>query len=193
MDYAIRRLNSDAGSPPRYELMGSDGASLLLTDKAESSKSDAQQQVRLVRPDGRLEATMNLSEVAAAPEEEGGVDYAIVHDFAVYAIVGVRQRPAADKEGERGIYFILEVEGEKWLALPDPERMGCYSLYDEVPPGLHTYDTLTELDLPPSVGHICTNGNDHAFLVELSPQRLEHTGLLVLALALLIDRPDKTP
>lgn len=189
MNYGVKRLKAESGEPPTYELVGSDGSSLLLADQTTSPKEDVQQQIRLARPDGRLAATIDLPKVASTSSgEEMKADYAIIYDFAVYAILGVRERPVPEAEGEEGTYFTLEVEGEKWLVLPHTDLPGCYAVYDEVPAGLHTYETLTELDLPPSIGQICHNGDGLAFHIYLSPKRLQHTGLIVLALAYLIDQ-----
>jgi hypothetical protein len=47
---------------------------------------------------------------------------------------------------------------------------------------------LTELDLPPSIGRICRDAGDYAFGVNLAPTRLQQTGLIILALAFLIDQ-----
>lgn len=191
MNYGVKRLKAESGEPPAYELVGSDGLSLLLADQTTSPKEDVQRQMRLARPDGRLIATIDLPKVASTPDgDEKNADYAVIHDFAVYAILGMRQRPASDADDEERIYYTLEVEGEKWLALPHSDLPGCYALYDEVPAGLHTYETLTELDLPPSIGQICHDSNELAYQVYLSPERLQHTGLIVLAMAYLIDQSD---
>jgi hypothetical protein len=89
-------------------------------------------QVRLARPDGRLLATIELP---LADSSAGTTDYAIIHDYAVYAILSVHSR--ATEDGAPAVpYFTLEVEGERWMALPEAQLEGCYALYDEVPRGL---------------------------------------------------------
>lgn len=161
----------------------------MVADQTVAPNLDERRQVRLARPDGRLVATIDLPE-AAVGEAEAKVeaDYAIIHDYAVYAILSLHRREVEGAPDD-GIYLTLEVEGEKWLVLPDPELDLCYALYDDVPAGLHTYDAISELDLPLCIGRIClVNNSEYAFTVDLAPYRLEETGLVVLALAVLLDR-----
>ena len=160
----------------------------MVADQTVAPNLDERRQVRLARPDGRLLATIDLPEAEPGAESAIEADYAIIHDYAVYAILSVHRRQGKN-DPSNGIYLTLEVEGEKWLALPDPELDLCYALYDDIPAGLHTYDAISELDLPMCIGRIClVNSNQYAFTVDLAPYRLEETGLVVLALAVLIDR-----
>jgi hypothetical protein len=189
MDYTVQRMTSDADGFSTYTLFDANGTSLLQADQSQSPPPDARRQIRLARPGGKLVATIDIPQVVAVTGDEGHrADYAIIHDFAVYAIVSVRRRPAAEGNGERSLYYMLEVEGETWLALPHPEQDACYALYDEVPAGLQTYDTLTELDLPTDIGQICRHGDGETLAISLESSRLAHTDLIVLALALLVDQ-----
>lgn len=194
MDYAVRRQMSGQSEASTYELLDADGNVLLVADQTQGALPDERRQLRLAGPGGRLLATIDLPQASA--EGEGDVqeiDYALIHDFAVYAILSQRRRPG-DNHTPNGTYFILEVEGETWLVLPDPEADGCYALFDEVPAGLHTYDALSDLDLPSAIGHIChsDNGHEHDWRADIAPNRLQETGLLVLALAFLIDRTSRS-
>lgn len=191
MDYAVKRQTSGRGEPVSYELRGAEGDLLLVADQTEGALPDERRQLRLTGPGGRLIATIDLSQPVT--DEDGDVqevDYALIHDFAVYAILSQRRRPGSDNPPANGTYFILEVEGERWLVLPDPESESCYALFDEVPAGLNTYEALIDLDLPTAVGHIChsNNGYEDDWRAEIAPNRLQETGLLVLALTFLIDR-----
>lgn len=194
MDYKVKQLPPRAGGSPIYQLLGQDGAELLRAEQSTGSHPDQRRQLRLVRPDDRLAATMDLSQTTATDDEkgEGDCDYAIIHDYAVYAILGVRKRPASDEQHGGATYFTLEVEGGTWLILPNPESEGCYALYDEFPVGLHTYDTLTDVDLPPAFGSICRANNSRSFEIDLSQNRLQHTSFIALALAFLIDQSSGT-
>jgi len=199
MDYAVKRLNPGQGELPNYHLLDPHGAVLMVADQSVAPRPDERRQVRLARPDGRLLATIDLPE-AGALSADNEADYAIVHDYAVYAILSVHRRPAGDEAGkdtekstvrsvkENGHYLTLEVEGEKWLVLHHPELAHCFAIYDEIPAGLHTYDTITELDLAPSIGRICHTEDEYAFTANLDPYRLQQTGLVVLSLAYLLDR-----
>lgn len=189
MHFAVKRLPSPEGGSPNYHLHDREGTLLMVADQTVAPNLDERRQVRLARPDGRLLATIDLPEAEpGVPGQVVEADYAIIHEYAVYAILKVHRREAADSPAA-ALYVTLEVEGEKWLVLPDPELDLCYALYDDIPAGLHTYDAISELDLPLCIGRIClTNGDQYAFTVELAPYRLDETGLVVLALAVLIDR-----
>ncbi|HZD10314.1 MAG TPA: hypothetical protein VE553_03150 [Candidatus Binatia bacterium] len=191
MDFTVQRTAPEAAEPPTYILRDAHGSALLQADQSHGPPPESRRQIRLARTNGKLVATIDLPQSStASADQEQRVDYAIIHDYAVYAIISVHRRPAADGSGGAGAYYVLEVEGETWLVLPHAEEDACYAFYDEVPAGLHTYDTLTELDLPPNIGRICRNGDDSALFINLEPLRLEHTDLVVLALALLLDQSD---
>lgn len=189
MEYIVRRTMPEAGEFPTYTLLDTNGATLLHADQSQGPPPESRRQIRLMRSGGRLLATIDVPPVTVDDEEQQQ-DYAVIHEFAVYAIVSVHYRPNADGNGGPERYFLLEVEGETWLLLPHPEQEACYALYDEAPVGLDTYDTLTELDLPRHIGKFCRGeeGDDQALTVQLDTVRLVHTSLVVLALALLMDQ-----
>ncbi|MFW6068246.1 MAG: hypothetical protein ACOC9E_01545 [Chloroflexota bacterium] len=189
MEYIVRRTVPETGEFPTYMLLDLNGATLLHADQSQGPPPESRRQIRLMRPGGRLLATIDVPP-ATVDEEEQQRDYAIVHEYAVYAIVSVHFRQNAEGNGGPERYFVLEVEGETWLLLPHPEQKACYALYDEAPAGLHTYETLTELDLPRHIGQFCRGdeGDEQALTVQLDTVRLAHTSLVVLALGLLIDQ-----
>lgn len=189
MDFTVLRTIREPDGHLTYVLNDASGSSLLLADQMESAPPDSRRQIRLARPSGRLLATIDLPQHARnSLEESRRIDYAIIHEYAVYAIISVRRRPPSDSSNQNHVYYTLEVEGETWLVLPDPEDEACYMLYDEVPAGLQTYDTLTELDLPPGIGRICMGGDEVIASATLEQRRLMHTDLVVLGLALLIEQ-----
>lgn len=189
MDYGVKRLDPDNGEMPRYHLFDERGRLLLEAEQERPQPADARRQVRLSRPGGKLLASIDLPAAAEEVAEVGAsTDYALVHDYAVYAIITQHHRPVTEEQEAARLYFTLEVEGEEWLALSRPEPDECYALYDAVPTGLNTYNVLTELDLPPVLGRIYLTDDEYDFGVKLDPQRLEQTALVVLALVLLIDR-----
>lgn len=199
MDYAVKRLSPGQGKLPNYHLIDPQGRVLVVADQSVARGPDERRQVRLARADGKLLATIDLPETGIL-NANNTADYAIVHDYAVYAILSIHRRPAGEETGKNGSknagrssmrnshYVTLEVEGEKWLVLHHPEEPHCFAIYDEIPAGLHTYTTITELDLPPSIGRICHTEDEFAFTANLDPYRLQQTGLVVLALAYLLDR-----
>ena len=189
MDFTVLRTTHEPDEHLTYVLNDASGSSLLLADQMQSPPPDSRRQVRFARPSGRLVATIDLPQQARSTlEESRRVDYAIIHEYAVYAIMSVRRRLPSDSAAQSSLYYTLEVEGETWLILPHPEEEACYTFYDEVPAGLQTYDTLTELDLPPGIGRICKGEDEVILSATLEPRRLMHTYLVILGLALLIDR-----
>lgn len=186
MDYTVRRLTSGADQPPNYHLLDLQDTVLMVADQNVAPDTEERRQVRLARPDGRLLATIELPLLDSAAET---ADYAIIHDYAVYAILSRHAR--LNEEGSPAApHFTLEVEGERWLALPDPKQDGCYTLYDEAPRGLSSYGAPADLDLPPAVGNIChqEGDGDHAYVISLDDERLQQPELIALTLAYLIDR-----
>lgn len=191
MEYIVQRTQSEVGDFPTYTLLDTNGATLLHAEQSQGPAPESRRQIQLLRPGGRLLATIDLPPVAVN-EEEQRLDYAIIHEYAVYAIVSVHHRHDLDDNGEKEAYFVLEVEGETWILIPHPEQEACYALYDEAPAGLHTYDTVTELDLPRHIGRFCREGSDQVLTIQLDTVRLAHTNLVVLALALLVDQSGTT-
>lgn len=187
MDFAVRRLTPGAESAPNYHLLDPDGNVLIVADQSVAADLDARHQVRLARPDGRLLATIELPLVENNGASADTADYAIIHEYAVYAILSVHRRKDANGGGQPRTYFTLEVEGERWMALPDADMAGCYAIYDEVPKGLFGYETHADVDLPPSIGRLCAEDDEWAYSASIDPERLRETGLIILALAYLVD------
>ncbi|MEM7113666.1 MAG: hypothetical protein AAF614_14605 [Chloroflexota bacterium] len=84
--------------------------------------------VRLARTDGHLVASLNLPWVEEREEEveENGrfpLSYAILIDHAVYAVIEVYPQDN---------WFVLEVEENRWLLMPNKEAPG-YDLLDNAP------------------------------------------------------------
>ena len=189
MDFAVKRITAGAGSAPNYHLLDPQGNILLVADQSVAPSADDRRQVRLARPDGRLLATIDLP---LAGSDVENADYAVIHDYAVYAIFSVHP-PEGEERKLGGPYFTLEVEGERWAVLPDSEREHCYALYDEVPRGLTPYGSLLDLDLPLAIGEVCRLDTDVAYTATLGLTRLQQPDLVVLTLAYLIDRSQSGP
>ena len=188
MDFAVRRLTPSADSAPNYHLLDRDGNVLIVADQSVAADLDARHQVRLARADGRLLATIELPLVENNGVTTDTAYYSIIHEYAVYAILSVHHGKVADEGGQPRTYFTMEVEGERWMVLPDPELARCYAIYDEVPKGLFGYETHADVDLPPSIGRLCARDDEWTYGVSIDPERLRETGLIVLALAYLVDR-----
>jgi hypothetical protein len=187
MDFVVRRLSPGADSAPNYHLLDPEGNVLVVADQSAAADLDARRQVRLARPDGRLLATIELPQVESNGPVAGTADYAIIHEYAVYAILSVHRRMIAEDAALPATYFMLEVEGERWMVLPDPDMAHCFAIYDQVPRSLFGYETHADVDLPSSTGQLCAAEGEWAYTISLDPERLRETGLLVLALAYLVD------
>lgn len=195
MNYGVERTVSEGGDRPLYTLVDPLGSALLVADYAQSTPPEERRQLQLTRPGGRLVATIDLPQVEIqGVTDQSQTDYAIIHDFAVYAIISVCRRSDSEGEGGGEVYYVLEAEGETWLALPHPDEPECYALYDEVPSGLQTYDALTEEDLPNSIGRVCQKQDEKtALAMTLAPQRLQHADLVLLTLGVLLDQAGAVP
>lgn len=188
MDYAVKRVLPQQAKVASYHLLDAADNLLLVADLTVVEGEETRRQLRLVRPDARVLATIDLPQANEGEKTKQTADYAIVADYAVYAIVSAHRRTDGESGGPGRAYFTLEVEGEKWLALARPDDETCYTLYDAVPSGLHTYNTLTELDLPPAIGQICRVREEYDYRIDLEPNRLQQTPLVVLAVTYLIDQ-----
>ena len=185
MDYAVKRLHLGGENLPNYHLLDAEERLVLVADQIVAPELESRQQVRLGEADGRPVATIDLPR--EEPEGAEETEYPIIQDYAVYAII-TPHRPGPGLRADDGLYLTVEVEGETWLVLPQREQPGCYSVYDETPSGVHTIPDVADLPLPEPVGRICYTGDRFAYLIDLPPERLDNTKVLVLALVFLLDR-----
>ena len=178
MVFYVKRLNLDPKSGLRYHLFDGKGIILLVTDPGEGEQEKIYRQVRLSRPDGKVVAMLEMGKGDPTPK---GLDYAIVYDDAVYAVIGKRSRP------EHPPYFILEAEQEKWLILPRPGFAQSYLIFDHVPAGFGRYRQDIELDNEQAIGQISLTGGDYHYHINLNNRRLHQSPLVILTLIFLIN------
>lgn len=178
MVFYVKRLNLTAKSGPRYHLFDGKGIILLVTDPGEGEPKRSYRQVRLARPDGKVVAMLEMGEGSLTPK---GLDYAIVYDDAVYAVISKRFRP------DHPPYFVLEAEQEKWLILTRPELVQRYLIFDRVPAGFGHYRQDIEPNDDQAIGQISPTDGDYHYHITLNNRRFHQTPLLILTLISLIN------
>lgn len=196
MDFGVKRISSD-GASRRYHLYNNQERLVMVADQGSPWLSaNFPHRVQFSQPDGQVIATLDLPRVG---RKEGGkgaqhVDYVVILNYAVYAIINEYRWTAVKGEKRQPPYYILEVDQKLWLAQPQGSD-SLFLLYDEVPPKFAAHETLAVPDLLEANGRIQLLTPDTAeytsayhFIVELSPDQMEHAGLVVLALIFLIDR-----
>jgi hypothetical protein len=153
--------------------------------------ADARKQVRFAQPDGRQITSLDLSLERKKDTKKDALHaaYPLVLEHAVYAILNeYLPSPAEGKQVELP-YYILEVEGDLWLARGQRDAEPYYHLYDQIPATMTTFLSLASTDLPEPFGAIHrVDLSDYDYIVDLDPSRLQHAGLIALALVFLVDR-----
>jgi hypothetical protein len=110
-------------------------------------------------------------------------------EHAVYAIIN--EYATAPAEGKRAGWpdYIVEVEGERWLARAEPVAGLMARLYDQIPASVTSFQSLAVEELPEPFGTIRQiDEPDNHYFVEIGENQLKHAGLVVLALIFLLDR-----
>jgi hypothetical protein len=193
MDFGVKRLPADENGARRYHLYDRSGRLMLVAEQGTPwMAGDVPQRVRFAYPDGRTAATLDLPRSATRIGDKGArqMGYVLVVNHAVYAILNEYEWPPLATGESQPRYYILEVDGKLWLAQqhgPAP----LFMLYDQVPPTLSNYGTSPDDNLPEPIGRIRLLAPDTAeydFLIDLPPDQMEHTDLMALTLAFLIDR-----
>ena len=188
MNLSVKRQPTEEKGQPEYHLFSETGTLLLRADlQGLAASGNADRVIRFVRPDNNLLATMKF--VAPPAERENqkrDVDFVLVQDYAVYAIISRHTRPGSEGLGGLDLYYTLEAEGDTWLALPESDPAGAFALYNRVPAGIGTYHRLTELDLPPSVGRVLPGAATGDFQIELPARRWRQANLVLLAFVVLL-------
>lgn len=188
MKYSVKRLLTEDGDLVGYHLYSESGSLLLVADVITSAGGGHREQVRFVRPDGTMLATMSLA--TEQPDTPSSIpqDYVIIQDYAVYAIVTRRLRAKTDENPTPALFYTMEAEGSNWLILPAEDEPGDYYLYGQASWGARSFDSQVDRELPPQVGRIFpATGEAYQFEVELSSRRWRQTSLVILALVFLLD------
>lgn len=186
MQYHVKKIMIEGDQQPTgYNLLSEQGNLLLAAGLGPIQEGEERlRQLRFTRPDGTLLATMQIpAGEETAVKGSAGTDFAVVQDYAVYAIFTPR------RQEDDGRILTLEAEGGNWLVLPRPDPAGSFALFGQLPEGYHTFTRTVEAELPPQVGRVLPVGEEeeHHFKIELAARRWRQTSLVVLALVFLVD------
>ena len=180
MKFAIKRLPSDDAAR-RYHLYDAADQLVLVADHGSPwLPNEPFRHVRFALPNGQPIASLDLPWLGELSRQDEATSYAVIFDHAVYALIN-----AHVAEPRPFPYLIAEVEGHRWLVMPNG---GNHHIYAGVPSGLAYCETPQELDLPEVIGTIAAATNPIA--VELDPppdDSLHETALFMLALTFLLD------
>lgn len=197
MKYRVKRLQTEDRNPGGYQLLSETGSLLLVADFPPTAGPGQESHIRFVRPDGTLLATMGLASEPIKTQDAACLDYVIIQDFAVYAIITRREPLKQDAQATpRPIIYTLEAEGTNWLILPTADTPDHFNLYGQVSLAPLALDNMLDNELPPLVAEIYRQEDDGSDIqIDLSSRRWRQTSLVILALAVLLDMAatDTTP
>lgn len=156
---------------------------MLVTDQGSPWLDQSYPHVVFALPDGRPLATLDLSGEGDERRAASGrpFDYALIVDYAVYAIGNVRGTPSWR-------YYTLEVEGERMLLARPPGSSGAYDLYPTIPDGLEEASPGGNYSLPEAIGLIRETASPFDLSVEIKPGLFRRTALIALVLVFLAER-----
>lgn len=101
MNLSVKRQPTEEKGQPEYHLFSETGTLLLRADlQGLAAGGNADRVIRFVRPDNNLLATMKF--VAPPAERENqkrDVDFVLVQDYAVYAIISRHTRAGERRAG----------------------------------------------------------------------------------------------
>lgn len=182
-DFGVRRLPR-IGQERRYHLFDDQGQLVLVGDyQTPWLENDPYHHLRLARPDGKLVATLDMTDAAQQGRAGASGSYAIIYDYAVYGILNTF-RPG----GQAAPYFAIEVEGQRWLALAEEDDRAQYALYSRVPARLGRDAAPDPRQLGDPIGSLRGDDAGYAYTLALPARSLRQRELLALALVFLIDR-----
>ncbi len=189
MEFNVKQLFSQGAHAGIYHLFQRDALTMVAEFGSPWSSDEGTDEIRFSRPSGDQLAILTLS--SDEPQHRNGrihTDYALILDFAVYAIFN-EYRATSD---ETLLYFTLEADGLEWMMLKNDDG-DAFLIYDQIPPDL-TMEATVEMKLSEPVGsvnHLSVAHYDYA--VDLPAGRLNHLSLVALTLAVLIDRVENVP
>jgi hypothetical protein len=193
VSYRVRRLHKADEQARHYHLFDGTDQLLLVADQGSAwLPTGDPPQVRFARPDGERTASMDLPRPGIRPDRKQ--NYAVIYEHAVYALITAMDLssgtaplapPATLRHFDR---LVIEVEGNRWLALRWTEHEGpLLILYDMAATGLSAHVDPEAADLPEPIGLIEIGTGDFDFDLTLPSGRLAQGPLLGLALVYLLD------
>ena len=191
VSYRVRRLPATDESARRYHLYDRADQLLLVADQGSAwLPADQPPQVRFARPDGERVASMDLPRGEDRRPPDKKQNYAVIYEHAVYALITateIQNGTGPLSPGPRPFsQLVIEVEGNRWLALRWPGEEGPLLTLYETDGWSSTHLDPESADLPEPIGLIEVGAGDFDFDLTLPSGRLEQGPLLGLALVYLV-------
>ena len=187
VEFGIRRLAPFEGAS-RYHLFNDEGQLVLVADyRSPWLPDDGVRQVRFAKPDGSPIASLDLPQnLHGNGRLDAEVSYAIIFDYAVYAIITENNRSPRQPDPVT-TYYTIELEGNKWLVLPTKGDGSIYGLYNNLPTGFNHHIQFDVEDLPEAAGRIRKAVEGFDFVATIPLSKLRQRELVSMALVFLID------
>ncbi len=190
MEYTVRFLKTDSSTTQRCHLYVGQSRLSLVADYGTPWLANDAGKVRFSRPSGETLASLEFPGLKAT--SKGGqsrTSYALIYDHAVYAIFNQLVWPDED-DPEALPYFVIETEGERWLALSGQQNGRSstpqFVLCDQAPANLQAYAQAMDDCLADPVGQISWPGDPAEYVMLLPDGRFRQPQLILLALVFLI-------
>lgn len=189
MDFGIRFLEPHSENLQRCHFYDDQGKLSLVAEYGTPWQEEENSKIRIANSGGELLATLDFPGVETTGKQgQGRIDYALIHDHAVYAII-TKHAPIDPDEEDALPYFTIEAEGERWLALGergnDRIPLSRFSLCDNTPSDLSVYanplDACSE-----AIGKIRRVVGDYDYDVTFPDSRFQQPRLISFALVFLI-------
>jgi hypothetical protein len=191
MEYRIKFLEGQEKGAHRGHLyVGQDRLS-LVADFGTPWLTGESGKMRIARPSGEVIALLEFPGVTGT--SKGGrsyISYALIYDDAVYAIITKYPWPEPKEAGTLP-YFVIEAEGQKWLALGELGNgrfpHASFVLCDDMSDNLKIYARPFDECATDPAGQINQSADDRTeFQVMLPDGRFHQSQIILLALVFLI-------
>lgn len=185
VEFAIRRLPI-FDEARRYHLFDDQGQLILVADFGSPwLPKESLQQVRFALADGKLMATLDLPRAAStSSSEQRSNSYAIIFDYAVYAIIN-EEYPTPSQSQASKPHMTIEAEGRNWIILPHGEEPVDHALYRLPQHSLRHGVPETET-LPEPTAFIRRDSGDFDFRATIGNE-LAQREMILLSLIFLLD------
>lgn len=189
MEFGIRFLEPYSEALQRCHFYDAQGMLTLVAEMGTPWHEDESSKIRIATSSGEVLATLDFPGVETTGKQgQGRIDYALIHDHAVYAII-TKYAPLNPGEEDALPYFTVEAEGERWLALGERDNgrlpLSKFSLCDNAPSDLSVYaDPLDACSQ--TLGQIRRVTGDLDYDVTFPDGRFQQPRLISLALVFLI-------
>jgi hypothetical protein len=189
MEFEIRFLEPHSEVLQRCHFYDAQGMLTLVAEMGTPWYEDESSKIRIATSGGELLATLDFPGVETTGKQgQGRIDYALIYDHAVYAIL-TKYAPLDPDDEDALPYFTIEAEGERWLALGERENgrlpHSKFSLCDNTPSDLSVYaDPLDACN--GTIGKIRRVTGEYDYDVTFPDDRFQQPQLISLALVFLI-------